>query len=468
MSELLQDWTPKPPPHWELSVPDLQTVRQELVKFVAHFEPAFGRIEPFERCQQYLQGLLSNTQRKNVEAMALEVEGPPAVRNLQRFLSDYEWDEPWMRQQHWELAAASLSDPQGVWSLDASEFPKKGHHSVGVAAQYCGALGKTANCQSGVFICCASPKGYTLLDARLYLPQCWFDDAHKEKREDCRLPQDLAFQTKPQIALGLLAELWGSQLFAGQWVACDASFGNNEEFLAQLPQGMYYLAAISATRKVWLKAAPGHPELESQGCTVEQLVEQKGLLQWQSRRIAQGEKGPLVAAFARVRVYLSAERTAGSERTLVLRNDPDGSIKYALSNAPEDLPLSELIRVSAARWPIERCFQEGKSELGLDHYEHRSWPAWHRHMRLVFLAHLFLLGLRLKYKKSPGTDAAPGAGAVGMESAASEAGPELRLGVCALPPSAQSSRPPRPPQTPPQRTASWEGPARAVNHPRAR
>jgi SRSO17 transposase len=127
-----------------------------------------------------------------------------------------------------------------------------------------------------------------------------------------------------------------------------------------------------------------------------------------------------VASFARVRVYLSRERTAESERTLLWRNDPDGQIKYALSNAPEHVAMSELVRVSAARWPIERCFQEGKSELGLDHYEHRSWPAWHRHMRLVFLAHLFLLRLRLKYKKSSGADLTPGARIIRVESASPE------------------------------------------------
>jgi len=113
------------------------------------------------------------------------------------------------------------------------------------------------------------------------------------------------------------------------------------------------------------------------------------------------------------RGHLNSARTSQSERTLLLRNDPNGKIKYTLSNAPESTSLGELIRVSAARWPIERCFQENKSELGLDHYEHRSWPAWHRHMRLVFLAQLFLLRLRLKYKKSPRPDAAPGPGTAG-------------------------------------------------------
>jgi len=427
MSETLQSWTPKLPPHWELSAEDLEQVRQDLHEFITQFDSAFGRIEPTQLCHLYLQGLLSNTQRKNVEAIALELEGPEVVRNLQRFITEYEWDELGMRTQHWKLSAQSLADEQGVWSIDASEFPKKGEQSIGVAPQYCGALGKTANCQSGVFICYSSPKGHTLLDARLYLPQCWFTDDYKERREKkCRVPKEIAFLTKPEIALQLCAELWKGQLFPGQWVTCDASFGNNEAFLAQLPKEMFYLAEIPCTRKVWLKQAPEHPKLETEGCTVEQLVEEKDLLHWQARKISEGEKGPMVASFARVRVYLSPERTAESERTLLLRNDPNGQIKYALSNVPENVAMSELVRVSAARWPIERCFQEGKSELGLDHYEHRSWPAWHRHMRLVFLAHLFLLRLRLKYKKSSCTDATPGSRAVRVESASPEGRAHLR------------------------------------------
>jgi SRSO17 transposase len=414
MSEALQSWTPELPPQWELSAEDLESVRQDLNDLMAQFDGTFARIEPFALCQLYLQGLLSDTERKNVEAIALELQGPKVVRNLQRLVTEYEWDEDFMRKKHWQLSAEALADNQGVWSIDASEFAKKGQHSVGVAPQYCGALGKTANCQSGVFICYSSPKGHLLLDSRLYLPVIWFSDPYQQRREmKCRVPKEITFQTKPEIALDLFNKVSESKLFPGQWVTCDASFGNNGDFLAGLPKGFLYLAEISCTRKIWVKEAPGHPELESEGCTVEQLLEQKGLLQWYSRKVANGEKGPIVAGFARGRVYLNSERTPESERTLLLRNDPNGKIKYALSNAPESTSLGELIRVSAARWPIERCFQENKSELGLDHYEHRSWPAWHRHMRLVFLAQLFLLRLRLKYKKSPRPDAAPGPGAAG-------------------------------------------------------
>ena len=413
MSEDLQSWTPKALGKWEMTAEDLQTLAPDLGEFIAEFDGTFQRIEPIGSCQLYVQGLLSNTGRKNAEAMALELKGPGSVRKLQRFVSDCKWDEKFMRKKHWRLCAESLADKEGVWSIDASEFAKKGKDSVGVAPQYCGALGKTANCQSGVFICYSSPNGHALLDGGLYLPQCWFTENYKERREKCRVPENITFKTKLEIALGLFTRLKRNRLFPGQWVTCDASFGNNNEFLEGLPKELYYLADISATRKVWLKHSPEHPELESQGCTVEQLVETKGLLQWRSRKIAEGEKGPIVAAFARVRVYVDEKRTPESERTLWMRNDPSGKIKYALSNAPESTGFDEMVRVSGARWPIERCFEENKSELGMDHYEHRSWAAWHRHMRLVFLAQLFLVRLRLKYKKSPGADVAPGADATG-------------------------------------------------------
>ena len=409
MKKILQSWKPKLPPQCALSLADLETVVEELSQFSALFKPTFGRREPAALFELHLQGLLSDAERKNIEVIALKLAGPKQVRNLQRFMSDYQWDDAWMRTRHWELCAQALSDPQGVWSIDASEFPKKGTASVGVAPQYCGALGKTANCQSGVFICYSSPQGHALLDSRLYLPACWFEPADEERRQQCHIPEDTVFQTKPELALELLQRLWATHQFAGRWITCDCSFGNNPEFLEQLPKECYDLGDIASTRKVWPKACAARPTLEQDGCTVEQLVKVQGLLHWETHRIAEGEKGPLVAAFARIRVYVSPQRTAQSERWLLLRNDPNHKIKYALSNAPQETPMRELVRVSGARWPIERCFEENKSELGLDHYEHRSWQAWHRHMRLVFLAQLFLIRLQIKFKKNTCPDPAASA-----------------------------------------------------------
>ena len=399
MKKLEEKWEAKLPPTWELQPEDVAGVGEELTAFVGLFSEAFSRVETRELCETYLQGLLSNTQRKNSEAMALELRGPEAVRSLQRFVSEYQCDEEFLRKTHWKEVAASLADPQGVWSVDASEFPKKGTESVGVAPQYCGALGKTANCQSGVFVCYVSPKGHALVESRLYLPECWFSADYEDRRKQCHIPKDVKFKTKPGLAEEILRAVTQSGDFPARWVTCDCSFGNNEAFLASLPASMLYLAEISCSRRVWPQAAPGHPELERDGGTVESLLSVEGLLSWQTVRICEGEKGPIVAGFARIRVYPGAERTPGTQRWLFLRNDPNEKIKYALSNAPDTCTFDEMVGVSEARWPIERCFQEDKGELGLDHYEHRSWTAWHRHMRLTFLAQLFLLRLRLRLKK---------------------------------------------------------------------
>jgi len=399
MKKILASWKPKLPPQCALSLEDLETVGRELNEFLGLFKQTFVRSEPVALLELYMQGLLSDVERKNVEAIALKLDGPRQVRNLQRFLSDCKWDEPWMQKRHWELSAQTLSDPLGVLSVDASDMAKKGSASVGVAPQYCGSLGKTANCQSGVFLCYSSPKGHTLLDCQLYLPERWFEPAYQERRRLCHIPEDIDFQTKPELALGILQPLLATQQFAGHWITCDCSFGNNEPFLEQLPKDYYYLADIACTRKVWPKACAPRRSFQSEGCTVEQLLQVKSFWNWQTHKIAEGAKGPLVAAFARVRVYLSPDRTPESERWLLLRNDANGQIKYALSNAPQQTSMRELVRVSGARWPIERCFQENKSELGLDHYEHRSWTAWHRHMQMVFLAQLFLVRLQIKFKK---------------------------------------------------------------------
>ena len=257
MQDIQDKWEAKLPSSWDLKPEDLRHVGQELKEFVALFGSAFSRVETRELCELYLRGLLSNTERKNVEAMALELRGPDAVRSLQRFVSEYQCDEETLRQAHWKEVGASLTDPRGVWCVDASEFPKKCQESVGVAAQYCGALGKTANCQSGVYVCYSSPKGHALVESRLYLPQCWFEAAYEKRRQQCHIPADVTFQTKPQLAAEIVRGVVQSGHFAGQWITCDCSFGSNEAFLEGLPSGYNYLAEVACTRRVchWRAAA---------------------------------------------------------------------------------------------------------------------------------------------------------------------------------------------------------------------
>jgi SRSO17 transposase len=400
MSVITERWEPKPAPEFDLGGTEVKdALVKELEAYHRLYEAAFTRVEQAHLCRAYLMGLMSKTPRKNVEAMALHLSGPELVRNLQRFMIEQKWDEAIMRRIYWRESAATLAEAGGVLSLDASEIGKKGRESVGVAPQYCGNLGKLANCQSGVYICYASAQGHTLLLGRLYLPEGWFEKAYTERRQKCRVPVDLTFKTKPQIAGEMLQEVWATGLFPCQWMAVDASFGNNETFLQSLPPSLSYLADISCTRKVWLPTVGGSSELES--CPVSELLEKPGLLAWEHYKVTEGEKGPVVADFARLRVYLSSERIPANERWLLVCNRADQTLKYSLSNASQDTPIEEMVRVSRYRWPIERSFQEGKGELGLDHYEHRSWPAWHRHMLLVCLAQLFLTRTRLKLKKKP-------------------------------------------------------------------
>jgi SRSO17 transposase len=309
-------------------------------------------------------------------------------------------------------------------SADSCEFPKKGKESVGVARQYCGAVGKVDNCQSGVFIGYSSSKGYGLLTSQLYMPQEWFSLAYAQRRKDTWVPNDFSFQTKPQIALTLIKEIVEKNLFAARWIGCDATFGSDPAFLDSLPKGIYYLANVRSNTQVFLrKPKVGLPLYSGKGRrpkrrqilagqpqpkTIAQVAKSRKTV-WQPLILAEGAKGPIRADIACLRVF-PAHGGLPQENAvwLLMRRTPEGQIKYAFSNAPEEMPLSELAHASTLRWGIEQCFEDGKGYAGMGKYEHRSWPAWHRHMIYVFLALHFLLRLRLRFKKNSSANAPPG------------------------------------------------------------
>ena len=418
-------WHPGLSAELNLTEKELAAIAKELVGFHTQFHNCLGRVEHQRLGLAYLSGLISNLQAKSIEPIALELlQG--SVRALQRFLKECRWNHAAMGSAHRQMLAEMLNEPTGILTVDSSEFVKKGSHSVGVARQYCGRLGKVDNCQSGVFIGYASPKGYGLIDSQLYMPKAWFTPAYAERREHTWVPEQLEFQTKPQIALALIERLRGSQVFTARWLCCDAAFGANPEFLAALPEGLYYFAAIaSSTLLCRQKPALTVPEYTGRGRPpiktrrlpgqqppepVSKLVKR---LRFKAVHLGESAKGPLWAKVACCRVYRPDDE---KPLWLFVRKNEDGAIKYALSNAPADTRFKTLCQVSLMRWPIEQCFQEGKSQLGMNHYEHRSWPAWHRHMTYVFLALHFLMRLRIRLKKSPDADAALGTAVVGLGS----------------------------------------------------
>ena len=409
-------WHPQLVAEMGLDEKEIKTMAQELVDFHKQFHECFGRIEHQRLGLAYISGLMSNAKAKSAEPIALEFLDKKSVRSMQQFMKNYRWDHEDMQITHQSMLAPMISQPDGMISVDPCEFVKKGKESVGVARQYCGTVGKVENCQSGVFVGYSSQKGYGLLTCRLYMPQSWFTQEQEQRRKANLVPEDLVFETKQQIALQLIDKVISSGLFPAKWIGADAAFGSDIDFLNALPDHLRYFASVRSDARVFtkkpkiglpaykgrgrrpfkVKVLPGQPKSKR----VSDITRSKRL-RWKSVIVAEGAKGPIVAEVARIRVYLSRDGLpVGDQVWLFVRKNVDGQIKYAISNAPEQICFSELIKASTMRWPIEQCFQEGKDQVGMDHYEHRSWPAWHRHMSYVFLALHFLLRLRLKLKKN--------------------------------------------------------------------
>jgi SRSO17 transposase len=393
----------------------MDEIAQELCNFHYCFNSAFRRSEQLNHSVMYLKGLLSPLERKHIEGIALKLSEPDDVRGLQKFMKDSPWDDKLLYTIYLEELGKNISSPDGMFTIDSSETAKKGKESVGVAHQYCGNTGKKDNCQSGVFLGYAGSKGYGLLDRRLYMPEKWFSAEYEKRRNDCMVPPELKFKTKLEIALDLLKETKQNGIFRGKWVGCDAFYGSSGEFCDSVEGlGFWYFAAIRSNQLFWLEPPEIVPVTyggrgkkprdgaQKASCAPRAVsdIAKRDAIPWQSVVLAEGAKGPIVADIAIMKVIRCADKLPGKEVLLFIRKDADGSLHYYISNAPLEISNQELIQVATMRWSVEQCFEDGKKYLGMDHYEHRSWPAWHRHMLFVFLAMYFLLRLRIKYKKN--------------------------------------------------------------------
>ena len=447
-------WHSKISADLDLDENDIKTMAQELVEFHSSFHDCFGRVEHQRLGLAYISGLMSNANAKSAEPIALEFLDRKSVRSVQKFMKDYQWDHLEMQRNHQQKLSDLISSPEGMITVDPSEFVKKGKESVGVARQYCGTRGKVENCQSGVFVGYSSDKGYGLLGCRLYMPESWFAEEQEERRKANLVPEDLAFETKQQIALKLIDKVVSTDLFAAKWIGADAAFGTDLEFLNALPEKLNYFAAIRSDARVFSKKPKlGLSEYEGRGRRPTKIrvlpgqpkartvadIAKSTRVSWKPVIVAEGSKGPIVAKVARIRVYLSrGGLPVGDQQWLFLRKDVDGHIKYAVSNAPKDIAYADLIKASTMRWPIEQCFQEGKDQVGMDHYEHRSWPAWHRHMTYVFLSLHFLMRMRLLLKKNSSIDCALGPKAANGNAASQITNSARSNGNRRVPPAAQS------------------------------
>ena len=421
-------------PRMDLSVQDIEHLVEELRAYHAIYRPLFQRREQREAAHAYLQGLLATLPRKSIEPMVLAVDGvaPKAVRAMQSFISEGQWNDERLLHRHWKEVEVDLGAAEGVLMVDGSDFPKQGSHSVGVKRQYCGELGKRANCQAGVFVGYGSSQGYTVLDRRLYVPTEWLtDEAYAERRTQCGLPPDLPFTTKPELAQEMLAAMVQSQALRCRWVVADEAFGGNPAFLDGVAGlGLWYFAEVPHSTRVWESRPATHvPPWRGRGRRPQRerlvagapaartVLEMAGALPaeaWTRQTIKEGSQGPMVAEFAAIRVIAVRDTLPGPEVWLVLRRHLEtGELKTYLCNAPVDTALAKLVHMSGMRWPIETCFEDSKQLLGMGDYEVRSWTGWHHHMTLVILAHFFVVRMSLRLKKSPSGDVAPSGAGVG-------------------------------------------------------
>jgi SRSO17 transposase len=405
-----------PAPKFNLTERDVEQCVPELEAYLKQYEAAFGRVEQYRRSQMYVKGLLSEVPRKTMERIALEFD--ENVRDLQHFVGQSPWSTEPITAIHQQMIGAMLGEADGVALIDESGVLKQGGDSVGVGSQYCGAVGKVANSQNGAYLAYVSRKGYSLVAGRLYVLEDWFDAAHAEQRRRCGVPEEVVYQTKPEIALDLLRAAVQRGSLPFRWVAADELYGDSPAFrdgVAAL--GKSYFTEVKSTSLVWrsrpevyLPDWKGHGrrptrlklrQPDDRPLEVRQLVAALPPTAWLRATIKEGSQGPLVCDFAFLRVVEARHTLPGPALWLVIRRnvaDPT-VIKFYFSNAPADTPLTEFVRLSGLRWPIETVFEESKGEVGFDQYETRSWLGWHHHMALVAVAHFFLVYLRLFFQE---------------------------------------------------------------------
>jgi len=345
----------------------------------AHWRARFRRGTAHGHACAYLRGLLSGVERKNGWQLA-EQTGYTQPRSIQRVLDRSVWDAEAVRDDLRAYIVEELGEPGGVLVVDETGFLKQGKKSAGVKRQYSGTAGRIENCQIGVFLGYASSTGRAGLDRALYLPQEWSDDA--ERRAAAGIPEKVVFQTKPQLALTMLERALDASVPAA-WVTADEVYGNDGAFRRALEaRRKAYVLAVKRTQTVttW---PPPQPIGQHR---VDALLAAQGPEAWQRLSCGEGAQGARLYDWALI-VLRPAARVGWIHSLLVRRSlTAPQELAYYLVYAPEATPLAIIVRVAGTRWTIEELFKLAKGQVGLDHYEVRSWQGWHRHMTLALWA----------------------------------------------------------------------------------
>jgi SRSO17 transposase len=399
-----------------LGVTDAQVerCRKRLERFLADLLEPVGRSERRHWGGVYVRGLLLDGERKSIEPLAARVPDGN-VQAMQQFVGQ----SPWSWMPIWERLGKRMTaelEPDSAWVVDDTGFPKQGDHSVGVARQYSGTLGKTANCQVAVSIHLVSENGNTPLGWRLYLPESWAKD--EQRRQEAGIPTEITFVPKWQLALEIIDQIRSWSL-PDRIVLADAGYGESTEFREALEQRqLRYAVGVGPQVGVWLKPpklqmlkpkSKGRPPSAWHYGDQRPLAVKAVALKaqgWRMIRWREGSKGWLESRFWAMRVQPSHGFHEGEpphKEVWLLVEWPESAeapLKYFFCDLPEHYTLRRMVRLAKSRWQIEQGYQQLKEELGLDHYEGRNWQGWHHHVTLVMMAYAFLTLETLRHKKN--------------------------------------------------------------------
>lgn len=389
-------------------------VLDRLRDYAALLADDFPQTKPARWAGVYLQGLLLDGERKSIEPLSRRITLPEGLTSkdpeqaLQQFVNQSPWDERAVLRRYRTHLAQTFASPAGIFLVDDVSFPKQGQHSVGVQRQYCGALGKKANCQVAVSVHYVSPTGHYPLDLRLYLPDSWLADPKRLAQAGVPAAERRPL-TKPQIALELLDRVRGEGL-PGAAVVADAGYGVSGDFREGLAaRGLTYIVGVTGDfvvfpeQPTWVRPTPPgrgrpatRPQLAQGSPPPVALSELATRLRLRRVTWREGTKGPLSARFAWLRVWPGQGWATGdcadaAPVWLLIEEQADGKRKFAFSNLPAGTSCKQAVRLWKSRWPVEQGYQQLKEELGLDHFEGRSWRGFHHHACMTLLAYGFLL-----------------------------------------------------------------------------
>lgn len=385
----------------------LLKLADSLEEYLGSYDGLFGRTESREHFRRFARGQLGTLERKSLEPIA-DAEGAPP-RALQQFFSAYCWDEDGARDTLQKKVAAKYGGADGVFVVDETSDAKKGEWTAGVARQYCGESGKIENCIVTVHLAYARRGFHALLDGTLFLPESWnanpADPAVNARRRRAAIPAEVGHESKPALALQQLRRAKANGV-PGRWVTADEGYGGKPWWRAAVAQeGYWYVVEVPKNVQGWVRA----PEPRARPCqgrgrppkarpaaaprTVETVRHSPWgwrFRPWLRFRVHDTQKGPEVWEVRAGRFWEHGEHAPrASQGLLIARNVRTGEVKYFLSNAPEDTLLRTLVRVAFSRWHVERCFQDCKTELGLNHAELRNYKGLQRHLILTAINYYF-------------------------------------------------------------------------------